>query len=84
MNRDTLAAVDEGAETSMASSADGDPREALIHRLASVERAYGELLQVVRQYERERAEIKHRLEGIMAQLDAAEPFERPRPGASAD
>ena len=84
MTRDTLAAVDEGPETSVASSHDGAPREALIHRLARVEQAYGELLQRVRQYERERAEIKHRLEGIMAELDAASPHDVPRAGASAD
>lgn len=84
MTRDTLAAVDEGPETSVASSHGGAQSEALIHRLASVEQAYGELLQRVRQYERERAEIKHRLEGIMAELDAANPLDVSRPGASSD
>lgn len=84
MTRDTLAAVDEGPETSAASGHVGAPGEALIDRLASVEQAYGELLQRVRQYERERAEIRHRLEGIMAQLDAASPLDVPRPGASSD
>lgn len=84
MSRDTLAAVDEGVKASVTSNHDGAPREALVHRLANVERAYGELLQRVRQYERERAEIKHRLEGIMAQLDGASPLDLPRPRVSAD
>jgi hypothetical protein len=84
MTRDTLAAIDEGPETSVASSHDGAPREALIDRLASVEQAYAELLQRIRQYERERAEIKHRIEGIMAQLDAANPLDVLWRGASAD
>jgi hypothetical protein len=56
----------------------------LIHGLASVEQAYGELLQRVHQYERERAEIKHRLEGIMAQLDASNPLDIPHAGASSE
>ena len=55
-----------------------------MRRLASVEQAYGELLQRIRRYERERAEIKHRLESIMAELDAASRLDAPRPGASAD
>jgi hypothetical protein len=84
MTRDTLAAVDAGAETPVASTHDGAPREVLMHRLASVEQAYGELLQRVHRYERERAEIKHRLEGIMAELDAASRLDVPRPDASAD
>ena len=84
MTRDTLAAVDEAPETSVASSRDRAQSEALVERLASVEQAYGELLQRLHQYERERAEIKHRLEGIMAQLDAASPLDVPRSGASSD
>jgi dihydroxyacetone kinase len=84
MNRDTLAAVDEGSETSVGSNRDGTAGEALIHRLAKVEQAYGELLQRVRQYERERVEMKHRLEGIMAQLDAATPSDVPAPNASSE
>jgi chromosome segregation ATPase len=43
-------------------------REALASRLASVERAYADLLQRVRRYERERAEIKARLERILARI----------------
>ncbi len=84
MTRDTVAAVDEGSETSAGSGRDGAESEGLIHRLANVERAYGELLQRVRQYERERVEIKRRLEGIMAQLDAAAPADVPRAGAPSE
>jgi len=51
-------------------------REALAARLASVERAYADLLQRVRRYERERAEIKARLERILARIGA-----RGTPGA---
>jgi hypothetical protein len=50
-------------------------REALAVRLSSVERAYADLLQRVRRYERERAEIKARLERILARIGA-----RGRPG----
>jgi hypothetical protein len=45
-------------------------RDALAARLASVERAYADLLQRVRRYERERAEIKARLERILARIGA--------------
>lgn len=46
---------------------DGD-REALAARLKSVERAYEELLQRVRRYERERAEIRARIERLLHRL----------------
>lgn len=75
MTRDTLAAIDEGSAASVDSGHVDASREALLHRLANVERAYGDLLQRFRQYEREREEIKHRLAGIMAQLDAANPLD---------
>ena len=45
-----------------------DEREALAARLDSVERAYADLLQRVRRYERERTEIKTRLERILARI----------------
>ena len=80
MNRDNPEVVDQGRETAVDSSGVGADKESLIHRLASVERAYGELLQRVRQYERERAEIKHRLVGIMDRLDAASAVDAPRVG----
>jgi hypothetical protein len=48
----------------------------LAARLASVEQAYDELLARVRSYERERAEIRSRLERILTQIDA--PVDRTR------
>jgi len=59
MSRETLEVLEVGGE-----------REALAARLASVERAYADLLQRVRRYERERAEIKARLERILARMGA--------------
>ena len=43
-------------------------REALEARLAAVERAYEVLLERLHRYERERAEMRARLEGILARL----------------
>jgi hypothetical protein len=43
-------------------------QEALESRLAAVERAYEVLLERLRRYERERAEIRTRLAGILARL----------------
>jgi predicted nucleic acid-binding Zn-ribbon protein len=43
-------------------------REAVEARLAAVERAYEDLLQRVRRYEGERAEIRARLERILARI----------------
>ena len=57
MSRETVEVLDVQTE-----------REALVARLASVERAYADLLQRVRRYERERAEIKTRLERILARI----------------
>jgi len=48
-----------------------DERAALALRLAKVERAYQELLERLSGYERERADIKARLEGLLARLDPA-------------
>ena len=84
MSRDTLAAVDDRADISADGDREGMPRDALIQRLADVERAYGELLQRVRRYERERAEIRQRLSGILAELDGADLLDTPRAGAAAD
>jgi hypothetical protein len=50
---------------------DGDAgEESLRARLAGLERAYQDLLERLRRYERERGEIKSRLEGILARLGA--------------
>ena len=48
-----------------------DEREALALRLAEVERAYQELVERLHGYERERAEVKARLEGILARIGPA-------------
>jgi len=47
--------------------------EPIAARLASVERAYDELLARVRDYERERAEIRSRLERILTEIGRPEP-----------
>jgi hypothetical protein len=57
MSRETVEALELHSE-----------REALAARLATLERAYADLLQRVRRYERERAEIKARLERILARI----------------
>ena len=50
---------------------DPEGRDALAARLATVERAYEDLLQRVRRYEGERAEIRTRLERILARIAAS-------------
>ena len=62
----------ESAENFLASHQEvEDERAALALRLAKVERAYQELLERLSGYERERAEIKARLEGLLARLGPA-------------
>jgi len=62
----------ESAENFLASHREvEDERAALALRLAKVERAYQELLERLSGYERERAEIKARLEGLLARLGPA-------------
>jgi hypothetical protein len=51
----------------MLKDAPGDS-EPLVARCAKLERAYDDLLQRVRRYERERAEIRARLERILARI----------------
>ena len=48
---------------------DGD-RSAPLERLVGLERAYHDVLERLRRYERERAEIKSRLERVLARLAA--------------
>jgi len=61
----------ESAETFLARHQEvEDEREALALRLAEVERAYQELVERLHGYER-RAEIKARLEGILARIGPA-------------
>lgn len=45
-----------------------EERDALAARLATVERAYGELLERVRFYERERAELRDRLQQLLTRI----------------
>ena len=51
----------------------GEERDALEARLAALERAHQELLERVRRYERERTEIRARLQRILARLGPAGP-----------
>lgn len=72
MSRETLEALAGRLDTSRGRGADpeGD-QTALAARLAHLEQAYGELLDRVRRYERERAEIRDRLKRILAWLGPA-------------
>ena len=65
MSRETVEALELHSE-----------REALATRLATVERAYADLLQKVRRYERERAESKARLERILARIGGRDAADR--------
>ena len=84
MTRDTGVAIDEDSGAPPGSGRDGAEGAEADDRLAAIERAYRELLQRVRRYERERAELKHRLASIMAQLDAAARAEVPGSAASVE
>jgi uncharacterized protein (UPF0335 family) len=59
MNREPLETYDPPSE--------GETLEA---KLAAVERAYESLLERVRRYERERAEIRTRIERILARIES--------------
>ena len=50
-----------------------EERETVEARLQAMERAYEDLLQRVRRYERERVEIRARLERILARLGTSGP-----------
>lgn len=69
MSRETLAIFERQLETFIARHAEvEDQRAALAARLASVERAYEDLLRRVEKYEGERIEIRSRLERLLARL----------------
>jgi hypothetical protein len=51
----------------------GEERDALEARLAALERAHQDLLERVRRYERERTEIRTRLQRILARLGPVGP-----------
>jgi len=64
----------EGLRSSLAHQHDIDGRDdALAARLAGLERTNQELLERVRRYERERAEIKLRLGRLLARMGVALP-----------
>jgi hypothetical protein len=75
-------AVDDGSGAPGGSGREDADSVELSDRLVVVQRAYDELLQRVRRYERERAELKRRLASIMAQLDAAARADVPSSAAS--
>jgi hypothetical protein len=50
-----------------------DERDALKAQLARVERAYDDLLGLVRRYEQEREEIKGRLRRLLIRIGAGDP-----------
>lgn len=71
MSRETLEIRDEEPAGGLARPQKHDgrgDREALAARLASVERAYDELLARVRWYEEERRRMKQRLERLLVAL----------------
>jgi hypothetical protein len=69
MSRETPSVLDEGPGTlSVCDQRARDEREVLAARLTSLERANEELRQRVWRYERERAEIKLRLERILTRI----------------
>lgn len=67
ITRDSLDVLEERLQAFLARHRSGESeREALATRLASLECAYGELLARLRRYESERAEIRSRVERILA------------------
>jgi chromosome segregation ATPase len=73
MSRDTLEVLEERLQHFVARhEAVRGEREALAARLAAMERAYAEVCQRLSRYERERGEIRSRLQRILLCIDAAE------------
>ena len=68
MSRETPETPDPGSETSAAYPQAVGGEAMLTERLLTVERAYAELLQRVRWYEREREELKGRLEKLLSHI----------------
>jgi hypothetical protein len=77
MSGETPEAPDPESQSSWARAQDVHGDAVLAERLVTVERAYAELLQRVRWYERERAELKSRLEELLTRL--ADGASHPRP-----
>jgi hypothetical protein len=70
MSRESPEAWEAGLEAALTEGA-RDGREVLEARLASMERAYEELLQRVHGYERERAELRRRIARILSRIGAS-------------
>jgi multidrug efflux pump subunit AcrA (membrane-fusion protein) len=68
MSRETSQALRDRLHAGRAAAQAMLEADSVAVRLATVERAYDELLVRVRQYERERAEIRSRLERILIEI----------------
>jgi chromosome segregation ATPase len=79
MSRETLKVLEARLQTFLArhEQVTGE-REALVARLTTMERAYEELLERLRSYERERAEIRRRLGRLLSRLGVSAPPEADR------
>lgn len=74
MSRETLEVLEERLQTFLTRHREVQgEREALAERLAAVEQAYEDVLQRVRRYERERAEIRARLQRILVRIGGSGP-----------
>ncbi len=72
MSRDTLEVLEQRLQHVVARHEEvRGEREALAARLATMERAYAEVCQRLNRYERERMEIRSRLERILFCIDAS-------------
>ena len=72
MSRETLAIFERQLETFVSRHAQVESERAqLASRLATVERAYEELLHRVQKYEGERTEIRDRVDRLLARLGRA-------------
>jgi hypothetical protein len=70
MSRETLQGLEERPDAFLDRQEQrGDDRQSLAARLVSVERAYEAVVARLRGYERERREIRLRLERLFARLD---------------
>ena len=70
MSRETFDLRDAAMQAAVAGAPDGPGEETVVVRLARIERAYEELVQRLRRYEEERAQIKNRLERLLIRLGA--------------
>ena len=68
MSRDTTEAFDHPTFTFEPAASDEHEPAIMASRLAALEQAHAELLELVSRYERERVEIRTRLARLLAQL----------------